>query len=414
MITIATQFPKTAKTVQLFLVMTLVLFIAGVSLPILTLTKILIVSNEVSILTGLYQLIEEQQYFIFVVIFLFSIVLPLLKLYYLFLLSSNNTTNNKTYTKYLHLMHRYGRWSMLDVFVIAVLIMTVKLGALASVKIEPGMFFFTAAVILLMIITSVMVSLESKLKVAPDDQIKDIDSNKAPTTMNSASDFTRNLLAIHALWWYSASILIICFGTFMGAQYYPGGFDWYYTVASALASHKHNPDGSIWFAGSLSLSMLMLWQYFSSVKSGLSGVLPGAGFAFKSIRIGLVAGFLLGVERLIIHDLSQWVHKGHEIIALFTLLGIYIGILSLLIQIIRRNKRMVYPLFVIVSPLVAIGIIGMWLYVDQHDLGWVDTDWRDRGIPVWLSFAFWQWIAICLLWTGIGLLYLFTNKKQEP
>lgn len=163
MITIAEQFPKTAKTIQLLLVITLVLFIAGITLPILTITKLLIVSNEVSILTGLYQLLEEQQYFIFIVIFLFSIVLPVLKIYYLFLLSARKTVENQSYSNYLHLMHRYGRWSMLDVFVIAILIMTVKLGVLASVEIESGMFYFTTAVILLMIITSVMVKLESKL-----------------------------------------------------------------------------------------------------------------------------------------------------------------------------------------------------------------------------------------------------------
>lgn len=162
-ITISEQFPKTAKIIQLLLVMTLLLFVAGVLLPILTITKLLVVSNEVSILTGLYQLIEEQQYFIFVVIFLFSIALPLLKLYYLFLLSAKKAIENQAYSKYLHLMHRYGRWSMLDVFVIAILIMTVKLGALASVEIESGMYYFTAAVILLMIITSVMVKLENKL-----------------------------------------------------------------------------------------------------------------------------------------------------------------------------------------------------------------------------------------------------------
>lgn len=56
MITIAEQFPKTAKIIQLLLVITLVLFIAGISLPILTITKLLIVSNEVSILTGLLQI----------------------------------------------------------------------------------------------------------------------------------------------------------------------------------------------------------------------------------------------------------------------------------------------------------------------------------------------------------------------
>jgi len=64
MITIAEQFPKTAKIIQLLLVMTLLLFVAGILLPILTITKLLVVSNEVSILTGLYQLIEEQHYFI--------------------------------------------------------------------------------------------------------------------------------------------------------------------------------------------------------------------------------------------------------------------------------------------------------------------------------------------------------------
>lgn len=163
MITIAAQFPKIAKTVQVFLFITLILFVAGISLPILTITKLVVVSNEVSILTGLLQLLEEKQYFIFVVVFIFSIVLPLVKLYYLFLLSANTSVEKSRYSKYLHLMHRYGRWSMLDVFVIAVLIMTVKLGALASVKIETGMFYFTAAVLLLMIITSVMVRLENKL-----------------------------------------------------------------------------------------------------------------------------------------------------------------------------------------------------------------------------------------------------------
>lgn len=214
-----------------------------------------------------------------------------------------------------------------------------------------------------------------------------------------------------SLWWYVAALLIMCFGSFMAAQYYPGGFDWFYTVASALASHKHNPTGSFWFAGSLSLSMLFLWLYVSSIKGNLSAMLPAAGFAITAIRIGLLFGFLLGAERLFIHDLSRLIDKAHEGIALFTLLGLYIGILSLLIQLIHRNKCNIFPVLLIVSPLVAIGLGGLWLYIDQRDLGWVDTNWREKGIPIWLSFAFWQWLAIGLIWAGLGLLYTFTNKK---
>ncbi len=215
----------------------------------------------------------------------------------------------------------------------------------------------------------------------------------------------------YAPWWYLASLLVISFGSIMAAQYYPGGFDWFYTVASALASQKHNPIGSVWFAGSLSLSMLLLWLYVSSIKINLSAILPSAGFSITAIRIGLAGGFLLGVERLLIYDLSHWIYNAHEILALFTLLGLYVGVLGLLLKFIHLKKSNIFPVLLIISPLVAIGIAELWLYLDQRDVGWVDTNWREKGIPIWLSFAFWQWLAIGLLWTGLGLLYVFVNKK---
>ena len=216
-----------------------------------------------------------------------------------------------------------------------------------------------------------------------------------------------------ALWWYVGSVLVICFGTIMAAQYYPGGFDWFYTVASALASQKHNPTGSVWFAASLSLSMLLLWLYVSSIKTSLNALLPSAEFAITAIRFGLVCGFLLGAERLLIYDLSHRIDKAHEGLALFTLLGLYVGIIGLLLQFMHRKKSSIFPVLLILSPLVAIGIGALWLYLEQRDVGWVDTNWREKGIPIWLSFAFWQWLAIGLLWTGLGLLYVFSRKKQE-
>ena len=231
------------------------------------------------------------------------------------------------------------------------------------------------------------------------------------TPIKSTSESTREHHSKRALWRYFASLLVICFGSIMAAQYYPGGFDWFYTVASALASQKNNPTGSVWFAGSLSLSMLLLWLYVSSIKTGLDAILPSAGFAITSIRFGLVCGFLLGAERLLIYDLSHWIYKAHEILAFVTLLGLYVGILGLLLQFIHLKKSNIFPVLLIVTPLVVIGITELWLYLEQRDVGWVDTLWREKGLPIWLSFAFWQWLAIGLLWTGLGLLYVFTNKK---
>jgi len=59
----------------------------------------------------------------------------------------------------MHLMHEYGRWAMLDVMVVAVLIVTVKLGAVASIEVHYGLYVFGTAVLLLMLITKWVVHL---------------------------------------------------------------------------------------------------------------------------------------------------------------------------------------------------------------------------------------------------------------
>ena len=41
-----------------------------------------------------------------------------------------------------------GKWSMLDVFVVAILVLTVKSGGLASVKVTSGFFLFFSSVML--------------------------------------------------------------------------------------------------------------------------------------------------------------------------------------------------------------------------------------------------------------------------
>ncbi|UCB54611.1 MAG: hypothetical protein JSW45_11830 [Thiotrichales bacterium] len=200
-------------------------------------------------------------------------------------------------------------------------------------------------------------------------------------------------------------------GAIVAARHYPGGFDWLYTVASALASEKHNPAGSTWFAGSLLLAMVLLWPYVSAAKHNRSLRLSATeNSGFIALRTGLICGALLGLEKLLIRDLSSLVYKAHEILALLTFMGLYFGVLALLVQSMLRQKVYALPLLLVVAPLVAIAITQFWLYLDQRDLGWVDTSWRETGIPLWLSFAFWQWLAIGFLWLGLGLISFCNNE----
>ena len=127
---------------------------------------------------------------------------------------------------------------------------------------------------------------------------------------------------------YLASLLIFFSGTLVASTYYPGGFDWVYTVASALASQKHNPAGSNWFAGALFISMVLLWPYITAVKEKLVLLFTPGRFSLGMLRTGLICGALLGLEKLLIRDLSNWVYKAHEILALLMFAAVFVVLLA--------------------------------------------------------------------------------------
>ena len=160
---IATQFPSEAVGLRIALLLIGILLLVGLFSPIITLEKFYFFNNTVSIASGLIELIEEDQILLFIIILLFSVVLPIMKLLLLNLLLSPSNDSAETFKKHLMWMHQYGKWSMLDVFVVAVLLATVKLGAVANVQLHYGLYLFAAAVILTMIVTARVVKLSEHI-----------------------------------------------------------------------------------------------------------------------------------------------------------------------------------------------------------------------------------------------------------
>ncbi|WP_010322099.1 paraquat-inducible protein A [Marinobacterium stanieri] len=150
--------PK-ARQLRWLLVLASVLFVVGISLPMITLSKFWIIQNSMSVLTGVLELFRNGQLVLGAVVAGFSILLPILKIGVLFKLCSPGLTDSPIIQHYLHLMHSYGRWAMLDVLVVAVLIVTVKLGAIASIEVHSGLYAFGASVLMIMLITSQVVRL---------------------------------------------------------------------------------------------------------------------------------------------------------------------------------------------------------------------------------------------------------------
>ena len=210
---------------------------------------------------------------------------------------------------------------------------------------------------------------------------------------------------------FSLSVLVVVLGLVLAARRYPGGYDWAYKVMSALASKKHNPEGAAYFAGGLSLSLAILWPAVAWIGSRHGAEHGLARFGSRALRFGVVCGVLVGIERLVFFHFSEIVHKGHEILAILCFLGLYSGVLALHVHRIRLRFTSFWPAVLAIAPLVAIGLSQLALYFDQRDLGWVDQNWRDMGVPIWLSFAFWQWLAAAALWASFGY---FAASERPP
>ena len=158
-IIIPERFPGKAKQLRYSIWVAAVLLSIGLVTPIITLTKFVLLENTFSVLSGTIELLKGGQIFLFLVITGFSIVLPILKLRALYRLVSKREAMQSGTRRLLHWMHLYGKWSMLDVFVVAILVVSVKLGAIADVEMRFGLYAFTASVLLTMFITARVVDL---------------------------------------------------------------------------------------------------------------------------------------------------------------------------------------------------------------------------------------------------------------
>ena len=158
-VTIGGRFPAEARRLRLLLAVTLLLLGIGLVAPIVTLHQFVLLENTFSLLGGALESLQSGEWLLFAVILGFSVLLPLLKIVLLWRLLDHDEGDGARLRRHLQRVHRYGRWSMLDVFVVAVLVAAVKLGAIASVEIRYGLFAFGGAVLLTLYATSRVVAL---------------------------------------------------------------------------------------------------------------------------------------------------------------------------------------------------------------------------------------------------------------
>lgn len=131
---------------------TLVLLVGGLTLPSLTITRAWIFDETVSILAGIWDLWEAGEWGLFSIVLTFSLVFPagkLLFLGYMALFPVQARSNGKA-IRYLEMANRF---SMLDVFAAALLVVITRLDPLVNVEVHSGVYVFGASVICIQLTT---------------------------------------------------------------------------------------------------------------------------------------------------------------------------------------------------------------------------------------------------------------------
>ena len=141
-------YPRAGGLIVLMLTASLSLFIAGIFLPFTSVTKLWLFENQVSVYRGLIVLGQAGEIFLFLILFVFTVCFPFVKINTMLLLWLYPHLNAENAQRMYHFVSDLGKWSMLDVFVMAILVLTVKSSGVANVQVGSGFFLFFASVML--------------------------------------------------------------------------------------------------------------------------------------------------------------------------------------------------------------------------------------------------------------------------
>ncbi|GAA5216007.1 paraquat-inducible protein A [Corallincola platygyrae] len=139
-----------ARTWALSITAALCLIPANV-LPIMTVITLGQGQSD-TIMSGVITLIQFEMYPIALVVFIASVAVPAMKLFGIWWLCLSVqfgwNSSRQQRTKMYRMVEFIGKWSMLDVFVIAILVALVNLGAIATIEAGHGATAFCLAVVI--------------------------------------------------------------------------------------------------------------------------------------------------------------------------------------------------------------------------------------------------------------------------
>jgi paraquat-inducible protein A len=156
-----------------------VFFALGIILPVIRFTTVYVWTKEHSIATIIWALFENEEYFLTVVLFLFSIFFPFLKLFYLLTLVTSPDIPPEFRKKSISTMEWLGRYSMTDVMVLALMIFYVNSSGYTEASVQPGVYFFAASALITMLAYGWANTVPARVRPASEGELISLPTNPA-------------------------------------------------------------------------------------------------------------------------------------------------------------------------------------------------------------------------------------------
>lgn len=146
--------PQSQQFTWALLMTSIILYIPASVMPIMT-TRFLGRDDPNTIMQGVILLWQHDSYLVAMVIFVASVFIPIAKIITLSWLNYSVHIKSHAYNQQRMLLYRMtefvGRWSMIDVFVVIILVSLVQLGNTMSIVPGPAALAFSALVIMTML-----------------------------------------------------------------------------------------------------------------------------------------------------------------------------------------------------------------------------------------------------------------------
>jgi paraquat-inducible protein A len=133
-------------------ILTAALLGVSLALPVLKMEKLIFWEDHFSIWSSIVMLHQGGNFILAGIIFVFSMVFPVAKLATLLVLWFASMSPQGR-SRWLQVLELLGRWSMLDVYVVAILIVLAKASGVAKAQPQAGLYLFAGAIAGSMLIT---------------------------------------------------------------------------------------------------------------------------------------------------------------------------------------------------------------------------------------------------------------------